>query len=248
MIRAAFFIEAQGSNKQQVEESLKDLVQKITGEADVKVKRTSFEDVLEEEGRYSQAVEVEIEFANFGTYIRGIISYAPSAVEIMNPRRLTIPKHEFLMAVGDVIKVSRALYEKHRASFKFPNSSKKAKIGLSDNEIMEFQYQGAIRAKIIIETRDRSPEQMVEDFVNIVKEDVFINQVGTKDVQGDEAIGVVGIDCFMYEPKTLMDIAARLIPVLVEITEPDEVELDILNIQDIGVDLSGIIFELSHQV
>ena len=37
-------------------------------------------------------------------------------------------------------------------------------------------------------------------------------------------------------------------PVLVELIDPGEIELNMLEIQDIGVDLAGVFFEAAHKL
>jgi hypothetical protein len=82
-----------------------------------------------------------------------------------------------------------------------------------------------------------------------ISEDVFISKLKSKKVESETPFsGLIGIEAFMYEARTLVDIAIKHTPVLIEILEPEEIRLSMLNLQDIGVDLAGVFFDLAHAV
>ncbi len=230
-----------------MEDSLKTMVKGLGEEEGVEVRRESFDEAVEEGGMYSATSEVGLDFQDFKTYIQMTMKYGPSAIEVSGPRELELPSGEYLSAVGEAIRVARDIFERHGAEYKFSKSDKEARIGLSEEEIEGFLDQGALRVKIVVEGRGRSEEEAVRDLVNAVKEDLFINKAKAHAMEEGEGFsGLIGIEAFMYEARTLFHIATALTPVLVEIMEPEEIRLSVLDIQDIGVDLAGVFFELAH--
>lgn len=250
MIRGFFSIEAQGNSAAAVQNSLTDLVKQIRREKGVEIQQESFDEVIREEELYSCVVEAELVFKDFLTYLLTSIKYGPSAIEIVEPKKLVLDRKEFLGAVGRVIEITRDFFEKHDIRYRFPvQKDIKDEVGFSEDQIEGFLEQGALRAKIVVESKGKSRQSVVREFVNIVSEDVFVNKVKTKPLEkGGGFNGLVGIEAFMYEPKALFELAVKHRPVLVELLEPEEVELDTLEIQDIGVDLAGVFFEASHKL
>jgi hypothetical protein len=248
-IQATFYIEAQGTQGQAVEDALRSMVEGLRREEGVEVKKESFEEAVKDGDLYSATAEVDMGFGDFKTYILMVIKYGPSAVEVSRPEELVLPANEFLSAVGEVIRVAKTLFERYHAGYKLQEAKGDIQVGLSEEEIVGLLDQGALRAKIVMEARGRSEEQAVKDLVGAVKEDLFVNKVKTKAMEEGEGFsGLIGIEAFMYEPRILFNIGVALTPVLIEIMEPGEVTLRVVDIQDIGVDIAGVFFELSHRV
>ncbi|MBI5254062.1 MAG: hypothetical protein HY930_06705 [Euryarchaeota archaeon] len=249
MIKGIFYIEAQGNHEKFVKDSLKVMAEGLKKEEKVKVRREFFDEVIKEGESFSSTAEVDLEFEDFQTYVLSTIKYAPSAIEIREPEELTLSAEEFVRALAEIIKVAKMFYAEYSVGFKFPERHKKVEVGLSEDEIDALRDQDALRAKIIVESKGKSEKKVASDFVNIVSEDVFVNKVkAVKIDDGKEFSGLVGIDAFMYEPKTLIDLSVRHTPVLVEIVEPNEIVLSMLDIQDIGVDLAGVFFEAAQKL
>lgn len=246
MIKGIFYIEAQGNHEKFVKNSLKSMIERLKKEEKVRVRGESFGEVTQEGGIFSAVVEVEIEFEDFKTYVTSVIKYAPSAIEIFKPEELTLSVEEFIGALAEIIKIAKTFYAKYGVRFKFPKL-RRAEVGLSEDDIDALRDQGALRAKIIVESRGRSEKKVSNDFVSAVSGDVFVNKVKSVKLEKEKGFsGLVGIDAFMYEPKTLIDLSLRHTPVLVEIVEPDEITLSTLDLQDIGVDLSSVFFEAAQ--
>ncbi|MEE9594711.1 MAG: hypothetical protein V3V92_04860 [Candidatus Hydrothermarchaeales archaeon] len=247
MIKAVFYIESQSNRKDVVKASLKNLIKKLKKEEKTKVRKEEVSDLLEENGMHSATTEVEVEFEDFKTYLMNSIKYGPSAIEVFEPKRLIISSKEFLEAVGEVIKLAKLFFEKYNVSFKFQKG--KVEIGLTEEDIDGLLEQDAIRAKIVVEAKGKSRKSVLNSFVGAVSGDIFINKAKTKKMTDEKGFdGFVGVEAFTYEPRTLVDIAVKHTPVLIQILEPEEIELSMLDIQDIGVDLSSIFFEASHML
>ncbi|MFH1774039.1 MAG: hypothetical protein ABH874_03670 [Methanobacteriota archaeon] len=249
MIKGIFYIEAQGNHEEFVKNSLRAMVERLKREEKVEVREEFFDEVIKEGENFSSMVEVELQFEDFQTYVLTVIKYAPSAIEIREPEELALSAEEFVRALAEIIKIAKTFYAKYSVGFKFPEKCKKIEAGLSEDEIDALRDQGALRAKIIVESKGKSEKKVANDFVNIVSDDVFVNKFKAVKVdKGKGFSGLVGIDAFMYEPKTLIDLSVRHTPVLVEIVEPNEIVLSMLDIQDIGVDLAGIFFEAAQKL
>jgi hypothetical protein len=248
MIEGIFYIEAQGNNEKLVRKSLESLVDKLRKEEKIEVRRESFGEVVREDGNFSSMVEVELEFQDFLSYVMAAIHYGPSAIEISGPAELILSPDEFLEALGEIIRISKTLYQKYNVGFRFLNEGK-AEVGLEEEEIEDLLDQGAIRAKIVVEGKEKSRKKAIDNFLKAISEDVFISKLKSKKVESETPFsGLIGIEAFMYEARTLVDIAIKHTPVLIEILEPEEIRLSMLNLQDIGVDLAGVFFDLAHAV
>ncbi|MFQ5815792.1 MAG: hypothetical protein ACE5G7_04770, partial [Candidatus Hydrothermarchaeaceae archaeon] len=204
-------------------------------------------DLIEEKGMFSSTVEVDVEFEDFNTYLMNAIKYGPSAIEILEPESLLLTAKEFLDAVGEVVKMTKLFFTRYNMSFKFEKG--KVEIGLTDEVMEGLLDQGAIRAKIVVESKGKSRRGVINSFVGAVSGDIFVNKVKTKKMEGGKGFdGLVAVEAFIYEAKTLVDIAVKHTPILIEIIEPEEIELSMLDLQDIGVDLASVFFEAAHKI
>jgi hypothetical protein len=247
-IKGIFYIEAQGNNKRLVEDSLKAMAKKFHEEKNIKVKKEYSGEVIEEDGNFSSTLEAELEFQDFLTYVMASIHYGPSLIEIVAPEKLKLGSKELLDAIGEVIKISRSLYNKYSVSLRFPEK-RETKIGLTDEELKGLLNRGAIRATIVVECGGRTRKEAIKCLLQTIPENVFVNRVKSRKVESECPFsGLIGINALMYGVKTLFDIAVRHTPVLIEIMEPKEIEVSMLELQDIGVDLAGVFFELAHIV
>ncbi len=252
MIEGTFFIEAQGNNKELVENSLRDLIENLKNEPTVVVKREFFDRVIKDGENFSAMVEVDLEMDDLGTYIDTAIKYGPSAIQISGPNELTVSSQEFLNIIGRIIEITKTLYERTGACFKFTKSKDRPHIGLDEEDIEVLLEDGAIRVKIVVEVNTTSRKKAVSDFLNAVHENIYINKVKTrrlKEVENGKGFtGIIGLDALIPDIRTLVDIAIKHTPVLIEIIEPENIKMTMLDLQDIGLDIAGVFFEMSCAV
>ena len=242
MIEGAFYIESQGNHEKAVKSALEDLVKKMKAEKGVSVRKASFGDMVKDHGNFSVTVEVDVSFDSFRDYLMGAMKYGPSAITLESPEKLELSADEFLSALAEVTAFTRRFLDKYGVYFTYPESTEAVKVGLEEDEIDALLEQGALRVKIVVE-REEGENEAKKKFLSAIGREVFLHKAKTSKVDGRSLIAV---HAFMYEPKTLIDLSIKHTPVLIELLEPEEVELSMFELQDIGVELAATYFELSH--
>jgi hypothetical protein len=96
-IKSRFWFEVMTTDKELTKKTLKDHIEKLKKEKFTEIIRERYEDVQEVENPrpdiakgYSQAVEVEILTKDVETLLFDVIAFAPSAVEILEPKELKV--------------------------------------------------------------------------------------------------------------------------------------------------------------
>lgn len=248
MIEALFFIEAQGNHKDVVENSLKNLVEKLKKEEGITVKNESVGEVIEEDGMFSSVLDVDLKFDDFLSFLRASIFYTPSAVEMMEPAELMLTKDEFLEGVAEVTRMAKDVYSQLNISFEIKGKNKK-EVGLEVEEIEDLLEEGAIWAKIVLERNAKTRSGAVSKVLRILDDTVYINAIKTKKVKSEKPFhGVIGMDAAVLDPAAFVDLAVKHTPVLIEIKEPEEIRVTMLDLQDICLNLASIFFELSYEL
>lgn len=242
MIEAVFYIETQGNNKDAVQKTQDELLSKMKEDKGLEVIKASSGNVLEEHGTYSVTSESEAEFKDFKTYVRSCVMYGPSAITVEAPSKITLTSKEFLTSIAEVQALIMRAMDRYDVKFNAPEIIKDVKVGLDEEEIEGLLDQGALRAKIVVE-RPEEEEAAKKTFLSAIESEVFVDKVKTSTLEDRSLVAVNG---FMYEARTLFDIAMTHQPVLIELIEPEVVELSLYHIQDIGVELAATFFELAH--
>jgi hypothetical protein len=112
-IHARMWFEVLAVDKQITENSLKEHIGKLKKEPAIAVISEKYEEAVEverpmpnvEKG-FSQAVEVELLAKDVTALLYNVIFYAPSAVEILKPEKLSISAHDvqvIMNSIADVI-------------------------------------------------------------------------------------------------------------------------------------------------
>lgn len=249
-IAGLFFIESQGNHKEAVEKSLEGLIEKMKTEGIAEIINTSYDETLEENDNFSKTVEIEVEFENLTDFMKSVITYGPSAVEILETEKETISSEKFIESLGEILAITKNIYNKYGVFYKYVRPrGYKPKIGLTEDQIDSLLDQGALQIKIIVETKETDRRKARDNFLSAVDQDLFINKVKTKKLSGKEGTNLlVAVEAFVYELKDLISIIIQHTPVYVEIVEPETIELTQLLVQDIGVELANLYFDLTHRL
>jgi hypothetical protein len=250
VIRGIFYIEAQGKVESAVKNALEELVGQIKNEDKVRVERETFEKVLREGDNYSSVTEVDALFDDFLTYLLTAIKYGPSAIIVSEPEKLILRREELLQALGEVIRITKDFFEEYDIKYKFlQEGAEKKEAKLSQEQIEGLLEDGVLWIKLVVEAKHESEEKAVKSLLNAFEENIIVNKIKTKPLSKLKGFeGLIGVEAFVYRPKDIFDLAVKHRPVLIELIEPEKVELDTLDIQDIGVDLAGVFFEASHKL
>jgi hypothetical protein len=248
MIQALFFIEAQGNHKDVVKNSLKKLLGRLKKEEEITVKRESLGEVTEEDGTFSTVLEVDLEFDGFSSFLMASMFYAPSAVEMMEPAELMLSKDEFLEGIAETIRTAKNVFSGLNIRFGIEGGKKK-EVGLEQEEIEDMMEDGAIRAKIVFEKKAKTRSGATSELLRTLDDTVYVNTIKTKKVKSEKPFeGVIGIDAILLDPVAFADLAVKHMPVLIEIKEPDEIRITMLDLQDICLNLASTFFELSYKI
>ncbi len=247
MIKILAMEELKGNNKDIVKKEFDKLVEEIKKNYNAKI---NFIDEEENE-LYTIVGEFEIKFNNFRDYIEFCLKYSPD-VEVLKPSKLTINKDELNETLALVISTFKNFVEKYKIGFNVFLKEKKEfnledyKKGLYDKEeIIELEDE-YIRTKVVFEAVGKSEEEVINNLLTTLDDIVIINKIITQNFEKDSFRGLVAMDLFC-KPFELFEIAYKYIPIAISV-QKDKITLELSEIQDIGNELSGAIFELSHAV
>lgn len=248
MIEAMFLIESQGNHKDIVKNSLKKLLERLKKEEGVTVKNESLGEIIEEDGMFSTVLEVDLEFDGFLSFLKASIYYTPSAVEMNEPPELMLYKDEFLEGIAETVKTAKDVFSGLNARYAIEGGKKK-EVGLTQEDIEDMIEEGAIRAKIVLEKSGKSRSGAISEVLKALDDSVYVNAIKTKKVKSEKPFnGVIGLDAVILDPPAFVDLAVKHMPVLIEIKEPDEIMLTMLDLQDICLNLASTFFELSYKI
>lgn len=106
-IDARFIIEVQGNDKDFVNKAIRDLVGRMNNEDGVLIYEKNFDEVIEvDKSWYSTNVELGLVAKNFETLARLAACYGPSAVEIIEPSKITLSAaeaQETLVSIAEIV-------------------------------------------------------------------------------------------------------------------------------------------------
>lgn len=104
MIEARFIIESQGKPSSYVTNSLKKHVESMKGLEGLEVFDIEFEDCEEiGDGFFSALVDVGVRASDFETFFAAILGFAPTAVVVQKPEKITVEMRELQNISNDVI-------------------------------------------------------------------------------------------------------------------------------------------------
>ncbi|HDH27519.1 MAG TPA: hypothetical protein ENH13_00135 [Euryarchaeota archaeon] len=252
MLKATFYIESQGPDEKVVKTSIENLTKSVKKEPGCTIIKAVTEDIAEEEGNYSTSLELDLEFEGLQEYLIAAMRFAPYAIIFDSPTKLSLTADEFVKTIANITAFTKIVFRKHgiRATLsKAPEDKQKnpddyagEEGKLTEEEIEGYLDQGALRVKIVVQA-EGSEEEATKNLLSTLGYDVFVHKMKASNM-GDKTL--VAFHAFMYEPKTLAELSIKLIPILIELIEPETVELSMLQMQDMGLELASAYFELAH--
>jgi hypothetical protein len=130
MIQSRFIVEAQGTPKSFVENSLKKHIETMKGVKGLEIYDEHWEPTEEVNGLFSALVDMGIKVPDFETLMAAVIGIAPSAVIIEEPEKIEIKLPELQNGVNDVITLYHAFGQKI-AALQRENEILKKKLGIN---------------------------------------------------------------------------------------------------------------------
>ncbi|MCS3901096.1 hypothetical protein [Methanococcus voltae] len=209
---------------------------------------------------YSKILEMKLNFETFTDYIKYCMEQGAD-LEVMKPSKITVNSKEFgelLIYILDFFNKIQARYDiSYTVSTKpeIENTIEELKEGIYDeDDKFDFLEDGYIDAKFVLKGFGKSEEEVISNIVKTVSEDMYVNKVITQPMEFEsvngvnivkpEFSGLIAVEVFA-KPFELIEFTYKYLPITVKFQEKN-IELDISEIQDIGNDLGGAVFELSH--
>ncbi|MCC7573044.1 MAG: hypothetical protein KO464_06615 [Candidatus Methanofastidiosum sp.] len=256
MIESTFYLESQSNSKEALEISVKKLLEEVKALSNVKVTRQMFHEILEDEdemGRifYSSVVEVDIK-TNFREYINLCMRLVPSTIEIISGD-VKIKGKELLEIFGDVSSTVNKLCKKYNLTLYRVGETegvKQEEIGIDEEDIEDAIGQGGALFKFVVEARAKNEKFAMEKTKELVNDTgALVNKMIAKKVgEGEAWEGVVGMEALFPDIETLFDAVIKFSPVAMSVIEPEVVHLNMAELQNIGIDIAGIIQQLTFDV
>lgn len=256
MIEATFYLESQSNSKEALELSVKKLLEEVKALNNVKVTREMFHEILEDEdemGRifYSSVVEVDIR-TNFREYVTLCMRLVPSTIEIITGD-VKIKGKELLEIFGDVSSTVNKLCKKYNLTLYRIGEGEGLKqddVGLEEEDIEEAVEHGGALFKFVVEAKAKNEKFAMEKTKELVNDTGgLINKMLAKKVgEGEAWEGVIGMEALFSDIETLFDAVIKFSPVAMSFIEPEVIQLNMAEVQNIGIDIAGIIQQLTFDV
>ncbi len=272
MIEIISYQEIKGNDKEIVDREFEKLMSELKNKYNAKVllveeeNYEEYEEINTEEHKeksekelYTKVGELDIKFDSFLEYIKFCLNYGAD-LDVVNPPKLVISSEEFGNAIAYIIDFFKKFYEKYKIAFNVRiNEEDKLNIeeykrGIYDeDEIYALQEDGLLRIKVVFEGLGISEEDVVKKVLLSLGNEIIINKIITKPLEKDgdddtninaKFYGLIAVE-ILCSPFDIVEIAYKYTPIVISLEDKD-IELDTLEIQDIGNELGGAIFELSH--
>jgi len=246
MIDCIFFIEAQGNDRAYVEKSLTYLLDEM--KRNTNVVDATVEDVVEEDigghVTFSGVLEAELRVP-FREYINLCMRLAPTAVEMIDGEVKLSPK-ELLEILGDISSLIQKMCKKLNVSLQLQETNRlQEEVGVEDEFIEEILEEGGILSKFVMEVVGTDEEKMKSSVILAVNSTGgYINKINSKKME--EGSILFGSEILFTSVECLFDAAARFQPIAITIEQPEEVEITMVEIRDIGLELSKTVTMLTH--
>lgn len=255
MIEIISYQEIKGNNNDIVNMEFEKLMGNIKNKYDAEI--LSVEDDEDEEGLYTKVGELSIKFDSFLEYIDFCLNCGAD-LDVVNPPKLKISSKEFGEVLAHIIDFFKKFYKKYNIAFNVQITKKDEDITIEDykngiydeDEIYALQEEdGLLRAKVVFEGIGISEDDVIKKILLSLGDKLIINKIITKPLEKDKNInanfyGLIAVEMFC-NPFDIVEIAYKYTPVVISLEDKD-IEIDALELQDIGNELGGAVFELSH--
>ncbi len=257
MIEGTFYVESQGRDEKIVKAALENLVKSVEKEKGVTVKNKVFEEIAKDGDNFTTNAELELEFAGLQEYLVAAMRFAPYAIILDSPNKLSMTHDEFVKIIANITAFTKIVFKKHGIRSILSGQARKpteeeekdlldkfaSEEGkLSEEEIEALLDQNALRVKLVIQV-EGDEEKSLKNLLRSLGPDVFVHKMKASKFENQT---LAAFHAFMYEPKTLAELSIKLVPLLIELIEPETVKLSMLEIQDMGIELAATYFELAH--
>lgn len=243
MIEADFLIESMGNSSYAVERSLNKLVKDIEIDEEVELVEKDVGEVKKEEGSYTGIVELELQFSDMKSFIRGVIKYPPSAILLNSPAEITMSRDEFQQLLAFTGSIIKDLYSHYHVGFVFEDIEEEF-TPIDEEEIDSILDHGAVRVGVLIENEDEDFNTLISRVIESINGDV--EYIKAKEMEL-EAGRVVAIDLLIEPPSSVFDMVLRHVPMVIKIVEPENITLSMLDIQDISTNVAEVINDVMIQ-
>ncbi|XRP96967.1 hypothetical protein ACO3UB_00175 [Methanocaldococcus sp. 16A] len=255
MIKIHALEEVKGNSKEIVEKEFENLTNELKEKYNAKLRYV--DEDIEEDGNlkfYTKIGEFEINFNNFKDYINFCLKYGAD-IEVIKPEKLKLKANEINEVLALVISAFKSFVDTYKIGFNVYVKEKKdidieeyKKGKYDEEEIVDFEEEGFIRVKAVFEGIGKNEEEVIKNLLtSLERDEIIINKIITQNFNEDKSFnGLIAVDLFT-KPFELFEIAYKYLPVAISV-QIDEIELSLSDIQDIGNELSGAMFELSHAV
>ncbi len=257
MIEATFYVESQGRDEKIVKAALENLVKSVEKENGVTVKNKVFEEVAKDGENFTTNAELKLEFDGLQQYLVSAMRFAPYAIIFDSPNKLSMTPDEFVKIIANITAFTKIVFKKHKIRSILSGQARKpteeeekdlldkfaSEEGkLTEEEIESLLDQNALRIKMVVQAED-DEELAVKNLLRSLGPDVVVHKMKASTFENQT---LTAFHAFMYEPKTLVELSIKLVPVLIELIEPETVKLSMLEMQDMGIELAATYFELAH--
>ncbi|MBP2172537.1 hypothetical protein [Methanococcus voltae] len=210
---------------------------------------------------YTKILEMKLTFETFTEYIKFCMEQGAD-LEVMKPSKITISSKEFGELLLYIIEFFNKIQARYDISYSVESKPdieytiEELKEGIYDeDDIYDFIDDGYIDTKFVLKGFGKSEKEVVSNILKTISEDMYVNKVITQpmELENNSAVGnmpkpgfsgLIALEVF-GKPFEIVEFTYKYLPVTVKFQDKD-IELEINEIQDIGNDLGGAIFELSH--
>jgi len=177
-VRAKLIIEIVGKPKEHIEETIKQISEKLKEEKKITKLNEKIHETKElQEKIFSTFAEVEIAFDTFQKFLDICYEYAPSSIEMLEPEKYTMKTKEIVGLLNDLI--SRA----HNVTAQLREAL--AKIGILDNNFINLMKRMVV---LMVESGPQKisyvseklgiPEDKAREFLKLFEKDGVIKVSG----------------------------------------------------------------------